>query len=367
MAKKLTGVDVIIGGDSHTLLGENLARFGLNPQGPYPTQTKDKRGDPVCIAQAWQYSLALGELSVSFNAEGQIETCTGTPHILLGETFQQNSKPLEGEPLDEVLKMITSSAELSIVPPDLETSNVLANYAQKVEEQKKIVIGQAAENLCLERIPGQGRSQICDVRSTSAHGSDIAQIVALAFKNQSIGSDIGIQNAGGVRMDLPAGSITISTVYALLPFANTLVNLKVTGAELAAVLEDAVDYAISAKGSSGAYPYASGLRWNVDISKPKGQRLSNVEVKLKAAREWTPIELERTYTVVTSNYLASGKDGYTAFAPIFANPSKIEDTYLEYAQSFVDYVKSVGSLSKLPESEYSTQKFYDANGKLQNE
>lgn len=169
-----------------------------------------------------------------------------------------------------------------------------------------------------------------------------------------------------MRIDIPAGDISIATAYALLPFANTLVNLEITGAELVAVLEDAMDYAIDPKGANGAYPYASGLRWTVNLSKPKGQRFSDVQVKLKTDSEWKAIDLARTYVVVTSNYLASGKDGDQTFAAIFANPAKVENTSLEYAQSFVDYVKLVGTVSKLPTSEYSTQSFYDANGQLQN-
>ena len=366
MAKKLSGVDVIIGGESHTLLGENLTKFGLNPEGPYPTMTTDKNGNPVCIAHAWQYSQVVGELKVSFSTDGRVESCTGTPHILLGDTFKCNGVELAGAAREEVLKIIDDAPELSIVKPN-SSAAVWVNYAAIFANQlKQNSIGSASENLCLERIPGQGISTLCNVSATRAHGSDVAQIVALAYKTQSLRADISILNAGGVRIDIPAGVISIATAYTLLPFANTLVNLEVTGAELVSVLEDALDYAIDPKGSKGAYPYASGLRWTVNISKPKGQRFSDVQVKLKADSEWTPIDPIRTYVVVTSDYLASGKDNYLTFANIFANKAKVENTYLEYAQTFVDYVKSVGTVSKLPVSEYSTQYFYDASGKLQN-
>jgi 5'-nucleotidase/UDP-sugar diphosphatase len=61
IAPKLSGVDVIIGGDSHTLLGpDSMKNYGLTPSGAYPTQTVDKDGRKVCIAQAWQYSYAVG-------------------------------------------------------------------------------------------------------------------------------------------------------------------------------------------------------------------------------------------------------------------------------------------------------------------
>ena len=52
----------------------------------------------------------------------------------------------------------------------------------------------------------------------------------------------------------------------------------------------------------------------------------------------------------------SGKDGYLTFGDI-SKEGRVVDTYLGYAQSFVDYVKKVGTIKKLPLSEYSTQSF----------
>ena len=59
-------------------------------------------------------------------------------------------------------------------------------------------------------------------------------------------------------------------VSVFLPFANTLVELTMTGAEIHQVLEEALDYAMSDDGSTGAYPYAAGLRWPIDTRRPKG-------------------------------------------------------------------------------------------------
>ena len=53
LAARLTDVDAIIGGDSHSLLGD-FAALGLSSSGPYPTRVSNKDGDPVCIGQAWE-------------------------------------------------------------------------------------------------------------------------------------------------------------------------------------------------------------------------------------------------------------------------------------------------------------------------
>ncbi|MDN2659635.1 NAD nucleotidase [Neptunomonas sp. CHC150] len=369
LAANLTDVDVIVGGDSHTLLGNEFEDFGLNPAGPYPTQVTNKDGNPVCVVQAWQYSYVVGELNVEFNNEGNIESCTGQPHLLLGNEFSRDdingdSVSVTGNELAAIESSIEASPVLDIVEEDATSATILEGYSEQVDVLKTTVIGSSNDDLCLERIPGQGQSTLCSTSETQSQGSDISNLVALAFKTMSITSDIAIQNAGGVRTDIAMGDITIGDAYTLLPFANTLSELSMTGAEIVAVLEDAYDYALSPDGSTGAYPYASGLRWDVDSSQTKGNRFTNVQVKLKDETVWRAIDETETYTVVTNNYIAQGRDGYDTFGVISAQ-GRVVDTFLDYAQSFVDYVEEQGSISKLPSSEYSTQMFYDTDGNLQ--
>ena len=177
-------------------------------------------------------------------------------------------------------------------------------------------------------------------------------------------AEIAIQNGGGVRTDIAAGNITIGSAYTLLPFANTLTNLSMTGAEIRKVLNEAVDYSFDASGSTGSYPYAAGLRFDVDRSRPAGSRLYNLETKVKGSSQWTPLDESRTYKVVTNSFTAQGKDNYLTFATVTARGDAV-NTYLDYAQSFVDYVKQKGTLGRPAAEDYSTQHFYDASGVLQ--
>ncbi|WP_206052701.1 NAD nucleotidase [Neptunomonas marina] len=364
LAQSLTGVDLIVGGDSHTLLGDQFTALGLNSTGPYPTQLTNKSGEPVCIVQAWEYSNVVGELDITLQ-DGKVKSCSGTPHLLLADTFERDDTELAGTERQAVLDAIAANDVLSVVMDDPTAANVLAGYSDQVDSLKQAVIGSSTDDLCLERIPGQGKSALCDATATQSNGSDISNIVAKAFRTMSLTSDIAIQNGGGVRVDIPQGDITVGDAYTLLPFANTLVELTMTGAQIKAVLEDAFDYAISPDGSTGAYPYAAGLRWDVDRSQTKGMRFSNLEVMRKGTSTWSALDLNASYKVVTNNYIAGGRDGYLTFGVISAEEGKVVDTFLDYAQSFVDYVEAEGSISKLPLSEYSTQKYYDENGVLQ--
>ena len=358
LAKKIDGVDLIIGGDSHTLLGD-FDKLGLNAAGPYPTIVKGISGKLVCVATAWQYSQIVGELTISFNEDGEVQSCKGIPHLMLADSFKRKNSDgdrveIEGVERDAVYLQINADPKLSIVQEDASAALLLESFNIKVEEMLSIKVGEVKENLCLVRIPGDNRSKICSPEQTASRGSDISMVVAHAFREMAKASDIAIQNGGGVRMDIAKGDFTMGDAYKLLPFANTLVELDMTGAEIKAVLEEALDYALQPDGSDGAYPYAAGLRWHVDTSKPVGSRLSNMEFKGRNDSSWSALDSSSTYRIVTNNYIASGRDGYLSFKTV-KNDGRYTDTYLDYAQSFVDYVLERGSIGKLPDSEYSTQ------------
>ena len=360
LAKRLRGVDVIIGGDSHTLLGD-FAALGKNASGPYPTIVRGADGQKVCVAQAWQYAQIAGALSVEFNEDGAVLNCGGTPHMMLADSFRRKNADgkrveLTGDARKAVIADVKAHPALSIVAEDAKTAQLLASFSSQVDALKADVIGRIASPLCLERIPGQGKSKMCDAADTAKYGSDISNIVAHAFRDMSRTGDIAIQNGGGVSTDVPAGEFSIGDAYKLLPFANTLVELEMTGAEIHQVLEEALDYALSEGGSTGAYPYAAGLRWDINAGKPMGQRFSNIQFKGPQDSSWSALNKNKRYKLITNNYIAGGRDGYLTFKSV-SQEGRMVDTYLDYAQSFVDYVSERGVVNKLPLDEYSTQSF----------
>lgn len=366
LAAGLTGVDVIVGGDSHTLQGD-FDQYGLPATASYPTEATNADGTPVCVVHAWQYSWLVGELNVTFDGNGGVSSCGGTPHLLLGDTFlrrpapEEDRAPLEGDALDDVLKVIEGDPALSVVTPNPGTESLLAEFASEVDVLAAEEIGTATEDFCLERIPGQGRSVICDVADTAQNGGDIQQFVTEAFRQRAFESDIAIQNSGGVRIDIPAGPVTIADAYELLPFANTLVYLDMTGEEIEATINEGVNFAQADGGSTGAYPYAAGLRWDADLSQPEGSRITNLEVKPRDSDTWVPLDRTATYRVVSNSFVASGGDSYATMEAV-SEDGRATDSFLDYAQSFVDYIQQDldGNMSKVPADEYSTQSFVPA-------
>ncbi|MEE4660743.1 MAG: 5'-nucleotidase, partial [Halieaceae bacterium] len=178
-------------------------------------------------------------------------------------------------------------------------------------------------------------------------------------------ADIALQNGGGVRIDIPAGEFTIADAFTLLPFSNTLWTVELTGQQIIDSLEEGLANTLDNGGSSGAYPYASGLRFDVNASAAAGSRISNVEINPRLAGSWGPIDVGATYTVVLNNFQASGGDGYNTLGEV-TGAGNFVDTFTEYAQGFIDYVENLTeaglSLQKLPLEEYSTKSYISRAG-----
>ena len=372
LASRLTDVDVIIGGDSHSLLGDFKAVGITTSSGAYPTVITNKSGEPVCIGQAWEYSKAFGLMNVQFNESGAVKSCGGKATLLIGDQFKRKDAAGAWQTVSDTVRttlmanLAANQPLVKVLTPDAAAVTTLQTYANQVNAEKAKPIGTATEALCLVRVPGESTNRSagtagCEAGNTLARGSDAAQAVAEAFLFAAKRADFSLQNAGGVRVPVAAGGLSMNTAFTLLPFTNVLVEVELTGREVVAALEDAVANHLDLAQSNGSHPYAAGLRWDLDMSKPKGQRFANVQVRNKTTGAWTAIDLAKTYVLVTNDFIASGKDGYTALGTAY-NAGRYVNTYLLYTQSFVDYVLAKGPLARPARADYSHQRVVTAAG-----
>ncbi|KAH8087559.1 hypothetical protein JL720_6869 [Aureococcus anophagefferens] len=143
------------------------------------------------------------------------------------------------------------------------------------------VVATFDDAVCLDRFPGEGRSATCDLAATWTRGGGVCNLVATPFR-RSLEADVAVQNGGGCRVDIAAGDFTIEDGYEVLPFSNTIVTLDLTGAQLADALGEASQR--RRRRLDGVLPYAAGLRFAVDASRPRGSRVSGVEVNARRGR-----------------------------------------------------------------------------------
>jgi 5'-nucleotidase len=256
VAAETTGVDVIVGGHTNTLLSNTDGRA----EGPYPTMVGE-----TAIVQAYAYGKFLGELNVTFDDEGNITKA-------------------EGEPL------IMDAA----VTEDQPTVDRIAEAAKPLEEIRNRVVAETAEAIDGER--GNCRAQECSM------GNLVADAMLDRVKDQGI--DIAISNAGGLRASIDAGEVTMGEVLTVLPFQNTLSTFQISGATLIEALENGVS---QLEDGAGRFPQVAGMSYTFDPKAEPGSRISDVMVA------GAPIDPEKTYGAVSNNYVRNGGDGYAMF------------------------------------------------------
>lgn len=311
LAENLDGIDVIIGGHTHTLLGR-FDHLGLESGGEYPTEVAGPGGGTVLVVTAWRYGAVLGELKVDFDDEGRVTDWSGEPRILT--TADTRETP-----------------GLHRAGPDPLMAEMVGAYASALEDFQNEYVATAETDLPNARVPGGGLPQ----------GSVIAPLVcdAMLWKADllGIGADVAIQNAGGVRIDVPAGVVTIGTVYTILPFGNTMAVLELDGRQIRNLLEEALSSIFDLGLSDGTFPYVAGMRYSASRSAPYGSRVTSVEVVV--AGGWEPIDPDAVYRLVTNSFVAGGGDGYRSLAGV-----PCTDTGFIDAEITAEYFRELGTL-----------------------
>ena len=255
IAQATTGVDVIVGGHSHTLLGDFE-----DAAGPYPTMVGD-----TAIVQARSYGKYLGELNVTFDDDGVITEASGAPVTIDGS-----------------------------VAEDAAAKDRVAELAIPLEEIRNRVVAETADVLTGDRT-------ICRVMECSM-GNLIADAMLDRVADQGI--VIALQNSGGIRADIDAGQVTMGEVLTVLPFQNTLSTFQISGATLMEALENS---ASQIEDGSGRFLQVAGMTLTVDLSMDPGSRISDVMVG------GAPIDPAATYGVVSNNFVRNGGDGFAMF------------------------------------------------------
>jgi 5'-nucleotidase len=252
LAAQVAGVDVILGGHSHSLIA--------------PPAQVDGPDRPVLIAQAGAHGRWLGRLDLDLAADGRVAA------------LQPAMRELDG-----------GLAEDAVV------AQLVAQLAAPLEALRREVVG---------RLPAALSNQGCGSGACA-----LGTLVAEAMR-RATGAEIGWQNGGGLRAGLPGGEVTMGDLLSTLPFGNTVARVTLRGEALRAALENGLS---RLPGPSGRFPQLAGLRFTADPARALGERALAIEVE-EAPGEWRPLDPARAYRVATNNFLRRGGDGYAAFA-----------------------------------------------------
>ncbi|MGE5586143.1 MAG: bifunctional metallophosphatase/5'-nucleotidase [Bacillota bacterium] len=214
LAAAVPGIDVIVGGHSHTRI------------------EKPEKVDGTIIVSAGEYAKDLGRLDITVDG-GKVAEFSG-----------------------ELVPVAAGVAD------NAEVSGIVATYKKELDEKLSVAVGESLVALDGER---------ANVRTRETNlGNLIADMMREAGQ-----ADIALTNGGGIRASIDKGPITVGEIFTTLPFDNTLVVLEVSGADIKAALERSVS---AYPKELGAFLQVSGLTFEFDPSGAAGERVTAATV-----------------------------------------------------------------------------------------
>ncbi len=289
-----TNVNAIVSG--HTHLAYNCSYSG------------------VPVVSAGQYGLALNQLQFTVeDTTGAVTSVTSDIKYLKAQTtpFAPN------------------------YPADPAVTTIVNDAKAKADVLGAVELGKLAGPFSRARL-ADGTTENRGGESTL--GNLVAEVQRWATQTpEAGGAQIAFMNPGGLRADMvgnPGGfpaTLTYKQAAVVQPFANTLVNMKMTGAQIKEVLEQ--QWQRDGTGSVPTRPFlrlgtSKGFFATYDPTRPEGNRVTGMSLNGKA------IETTTAYSVTVNSFLASGGDNFRAFT----NGTGKRDTGKVDLQAMVDYM-----------------------------
>lgn len=282
VARRVRGIDAVIGGHSNTFLYTGPAPSLEVPAGPYPFMVRGAEGRMVPVVQAFAFGKYLGHLQLTFDPNGNVLQATGNPVLL------DHSIPQDPEVLAEVLQW----------------KHNLQNFSSQ-EVGHTLVFLNGSNEECRFRECNLG-NLICDAMVNSALG--------FAEDGQWNHVSAALMNGGGVRSSIDEttsnGSVTMEDLLAVLPFGGTFDLVSLRGS----TLKKAFEHSVHRYGqSTGEFLQVSGIQVTFDLSRPAGMRVTSLSVLCTDCRVpvFEPVLQDQVYKVLLPSFLASGGDGFS--------------------------------------------------------
>jgi 2',3'-cyclic-nucleotide 2'-phosphodiesterase (5'-nucleotidase family) len=165
---------------------------------------------------------------------------------------------------------------------DTETARFLKPFTAQVDSLMSPVVGQTARYLAPARPEGLLSNLMPDILMWSA--SKFGET-----------PDFAVYNLGGIRAALPEGDITMEDIVNIAPFDNKICFLSLTGDKVMELFSQMV--------KRGGECVSHGVK----VRMSHDRRLLSVTVNGKE------IDEQRTYRIVTLDYVSQGNDGMVAF------------------------------------------------------
>jgi 2',3'-cyclic-nucleotide 2'-phosphodiesterase/3'-nucleotidase len=212
------------------------------------------------------------------------------------------------------------------VEPDPEIVAIAQPYDRETQNWLARTIGESTELLTAR-----------DARFRDSAILDLIQKVQLEAGK----ADVSMVANFNSEARIAKGAVTVRDIAGLYVYENTLAVLEVTGAQLKLALEHSARYfrayepgktpaqLVDDKIPAFNFDMAEGVDYDLDITKPFGERIQNLRFRGK------PVTPDQKFRLATNNYRVNGGGGYTMYkaAPVVYRSSE------EIRELIIDWVE----------------------------
>lgn len=299
---------------AHETSANVSAIYTAHTHGAYDWEFEGPDGEMRPVMQTGSYGANIG--SMTFDLDPETKEVTGVEHELVPVPDSADNADLANPVVSEVKEIVDSTLERATI-----------------EGEKPV--GTVTDDITT----AHNGSERDDRLSESALGNLVGEYMIEAVADRG-GAEIAFMNPGGLRDELlndPAGetgNINKAEANGVLPFANTIVTMDMTGEQIKTVLEQ------QWQPEGGSRPFLalgtnSDLTWTFDPTRAEGDKITSISFQGQA------LDPARTYKVVSQSFLAGGGDNFFEFA----NASNQTDTGLIDSDTWMDYLSANAPIS----------------------
>lgn len=296
-----TGIDAVLDGHSHSVIHEE--------------KVSNKNGEKVLLSSTGTKLNAIGQLTIT--GEGELST------QLISDITQTNSE------VEAYIEEVT------------------AEFSEILNE----VVATAEVDLVVYEPSTLGQEE--PVRLVRNAETNLGDLCADAYRYVT-GADIAMVNGGGVRDNILAGDVTYHDIINVNPFGNEICMVEATGQDILDALEMGARYVPE---EDGSFQHVSGITYEIHTDIENSVKTDENDMFVEVSGEYRvqnvmvageALDLEKTYTVASHNYLL--KDAGGGLNMFTDCPLILEDIMLDN-QALITYI--VEGLGGVIGEEYS--------------
>jgi len=341
LASKVRGIQLIVGGHSHTPLipdAQTTEPLGVTRVAAYPQVVKDPDNNDVIVIQDWEWGKWSGNIVLGFDATGKIAEVTS------GEI-----EPIWADGITPVGRSLLAGEGAEITADAAFQTKIDTDFKPGVDALR----GQqfAESGVVLDGVRNNVRSRETNLGDLIADALRRLIILRPDFNPQNL-PIVCITNGGGIRASIAVGKVSVGGLLDVLPFGNTVATVIVKGSGLKGALENGVS---QVETGAGRFAQVAGLRYTWNPFVEADSRIVKVEVASEnvmaaaASLTYEDLDPDKNYLVVTNNFMLTGGDGYSEFTPAGGGTNQL-DTGLIMADVVQAYIQDTWPFKHLTQT-----------------